>query len=314
MQDSTENTQQLFAEASHRDIRFVVFVATILGVLTLYFLSLNVYVLLRDEPPTYELEVEAAGDPNLRAMIAVVWDSDCGTPDVIRPRLLVDDGEQIRELSSDLLVPPGKPLELRVDIPRGCTPCRHEGFFRLTEISGQGTASSSHEVPIDIEVRGGWLRPFWIFLSWLAVMAVAMVVVYGVCLLCFPPPSGRLFFDDRTDLGLVSRPFVALRMRRSAWLLPWRRSTLPLAYIWKRAKIRAPLRSVGEVLFFTSTMPALLLFSGRKTSWRKRFPDVRMDRVPLLDCRTVEIFRDAVEYCHLDPDGRVDIAIRYKRT
>ena len=50
---------------------------------------------------------------------------------------------------------------------------------------------------------------------------------------------------------------VPFRMRRAAWLLPWRRSVVPLSWILRRASVRNAVR--GELVFVGPTVPVMFI-------------------------------------------------------
>jgi hypothetical protein len=306
--DTEERNAQLWANVRRQESSFAAVFAGLLLLLTLYFAGLNAYVLHNAVPRPLRLSLEVPAGARTRGTYRpqLIWQRPA-TAGLVRPVVEID-GQAVQEgFEATRLVELGRASELRFTIPRTATGGMHEGTLLLTRVSGDESLPATVSAPVSIGVTSGFWRNWFILRDWAFVALIAGALFYLYCVMMYDPPAGSL----RVVRLAQSFPYeknIPLRMRPVAWLLPWRRSVVPLRWIWKRAGVSHK-SLAGHIDFVLSMLPILDL------------PDVRKGKVLKRSCNAppeaAEPFgpacgmADNIFTCEIDALDRVEI--RYLR-
>ena len=242
----------------------------LVALLTVLFGVLNLFVLLKIQPRPFTLDLEsshyALSTPG--ALLTFVWDGpdgDGAPPATERPRIEVA-GEPLAPgrpgvAAGALGVPVQGPVQVAVIIPARVAPGRHAGHFILQLPGVEPAAWPTAPLVVDF-TDNPWT--VWSSLrTWLAVAVILAIVIYALCCLLFPAPSGAVFISRSlssvTPHGTGStRRGVGLKMGPLAAVFPWRRSRLQLEDILDEGGV-ALLNCPGGTLWFTAAQAAPVL-------------------------------------------------------
>lgn len=247
-------------------IRWAILAFTLL---TLYIMILNAISLYQANPSAYHYEVihSDSGSSGSPLDLMVRWHRpQGGVHPVISLRsadgvmlTLVEEGTPIHILPNQEYV-----LEL-VDLSE-CTPGRHVGAVVLNS-SDEASAlpEAIRATTIDVEIIGGlWAN--WRFVGWwLVIASVLGLVVYGAALMQ-TPPTGTIVFRRAGGSRLSGTTTLRLSPRPLSYLLPWKRSSLPLRYVMKLGKVGDASGIDGEILFIMRGLPVLLVPNPEKSN------------------------------------------------
>ena len=242
----------------------------LLALLTVLFGVLNLFVLLRIQPRPFTLDLESShytlSTPG--ALLTFVWDGSDGDgapPATGRPRIEVE-GEPLAPgrpgvAAGAVGVPVQGPVQVAVVIPARVAPGRHAGRF-IMQLPGVEPAAWP-TAPLVIDFTDNPWTVWSSLRTWLAVAVILAIVLYALCCLLFPAPSGAVFISRSlssvTPHGTGStRRGVGLKMGPLAAVFPWRRSRLQLEHILDQGGV-ALLNCPGGTLWFTAAQEAPVL-------------------------------------------------------
>ena len=255
------------AASRRTGIRTVVLTGAFLSLSTLYFGGVNAYLLMHAKPRPFVLSFQQVGNEQLAGTYhaRLEW-KDMEGRNVVRPTVLLD-GLPVAEIShssagarQDFSLT--QTVMVQIDVPPLCATGNHSGRLVFERAGGPDLLPVQLETPVAVEVTGGFWTSWFLLRNWLIFASVVGLVLYLLCMVFFPPPTGSLAILRNGS----SKPNVGLRMSASAWFLPWRRSSLPLSSIWKKAGIKAVSGVDGEIWFLERDSPMLLI-------QRRRTPD-----------------------------------------
>ena len=242
----------------------------LLALLTVLFGILNLFALLKIQPRPFTLDLEsshyALSTPG--AVLTFVWDGPDGdgVPSATEhPRIEVA-GEPLAPgrpgvTAGALGVPVQGSVQVAVVIPARVAPGRHAGRFILQLPGVEPAAWPTAPLVVDF-TDNPWT--VWSSLrTWLAVAVILAIVIYALCRLLFPAPSGTAFISRSvssvTPHGTGStRRGVRLKMESLAAVFPWRRSRLELEDVLDEGGV-ALLNCPGGTLWFTAAQAAPVL-------------------------------------------------------
>lgn len=256
-----------------REMRAAAWIAAILLALTMYFGALNALLLYREYPKPFGLKLSQSKGSQLVASYrpAIIWRSHAGYQGVVRRPILLLGGARIpsassRRHGSDPMIGLDQLAELRIVVPSGTTPGLHQGRLLLDRVSGDPDLPEQLSQAVKVGVIGGFWSSWWLFGSWLIVMLIFLTLFYAFCVWMFPRPAGRIYVQQSG--GTIPRKgHVELKMRRLAYLMPWKRSSVPLRTIAKRAALPHFDLPAGSLEFRTRDIP-YLDWTGVTTSCR----------------------------------------------
>jgi hypothetical protein len=262
-----EQDAQLWAGVRRQERSWAALFAAVLAILTIYFAGLNAYVLHKAVPRPLRLRLEvSAGQLRGSYRPQLIWRNPSG--DVVRPIVWID-GEALREgFGATRLVEVGRSANLHFTVPQNTAGGTHEATLLLTRVSGDEALPATVSAPVTIGVTSGFLKNWFILRDWAVFALAAAAGFYVFCTVAYYPPVGSLRVV-RLGQAIPYEKTICLRMLPVAWLLPWRRSVVPLRWIWKRAGMKN--RSLaGQINFVFSTQPMLELPSVRRGKVLKR--------------------------------------------
>jgi len=265
-QESRDAEQQRWAETRRTEVRLVIWIVSVLILSTAYFTCLNAYVLVKAEPRPFYLAFDhPASLSNGAYSIALTWSPMDTSESLVRPQLLLDGTTDLASMDGRATL--GQSYTVQIRVPANTTPGVHVGSINMHQIGTiEDLPDSFPPIPVTIEVTGGFWNSWFLLRDWLIFVVALGLILYGFCVLNFPKPSGFLIVSSGSDGSAPPRK-VALRMRKIALLLPWRRSSIPLAALWKEARFSLPLKTRGEVFFLFDQMPVLFTMR-RQRSYR----------------------------------------------
>jgi hypothetical protein len=283
----------------------VMLTGAFLAVSTLYFAGVNAYLLVHAKPRPFTLSFEQPASERLpgwyRARLE--WEP-MRNRELVRPWVLLDgvalteapprDAGTRRDLSL------AQTVQVEIDVPPDCTTGLHRGRVVFDRVGGPGVLPAELSTPVAVEVTGGFWSSWFLLRNWLILAAGVGAVLYLYCVFYFPRPAGWLVILQYA--GGVPRPNkVVLRMPASARFLPWRRSSVPLASIWKQARMKPASQVQGEVVFWFPNVPVLLIHWRRTPEelTRKITDCYALSEVDLADfvpCGPLDIMRENVVY------------------
>jgi hypothetical protein len=246
--------------ASQAAVRTVMLTGTFLALSTLYFGGVNAYLLMHARPRPFVLSFEQLGSEQLAGTYhaRLEWKEMAGR-NVVRPTILLD-GLPMTEAShssagahQDFSLT--QTLTVQIDVPPLCTTGNHSGRLIFERAGGPDLLPPQLETPVAVEVTGGFWTSWFLLRDWLIFASVVGLVLYVSCICFFPPPTGSLAIYRYGS----ARRKAGLPMPASAWFLPWRRSSLPLSYIWKKAGFGGVSRVDGEIWFLERDLSPMLL-------------------------------------------------------
>lgn len=250
-----------------REMRTAAWIAAILVALTGYFGALNAYLLYREYPHPFGLKLSQAAGSHLVASYrpAIMWRSHSDYRDVRRPILLIGDERvpfaSARRNESDPVIGLDQLAELRIVVPSDATPGLHEGRLLLDRISGDSDLPEHLSQPVKVGVVGGFWNSWRLFGGWLVGMVIFLCLFYLFCVWMYPRPFGTIYFQQHG--GTIGRRcHVSLKMQRLAYLLPWRRSSVPLRAISRRAALPYFNIPGGSLEFRMRGIPPYLDWTG----------------------------------------------------
>jgi len=262
--------------------RLVAFAALVLFCGTIYMAALN-FIAIGISPSNIPFKLEI--DHNLPIPATVnpkLFISWRGDKDLVRPVLLLDKREEIPVDSAEgIRVSMDTRHQLYVNIPRRCGAGTHQGKLIVFQTEIADGSLPGHSVPVSVEVSGSLWRNWFILRDWLLFSFLLLIIMYLFCMAIFPRPSGNIVFEDPFGTHLVRRPKVPMKVRTSAWFMPWRRSSIPFKAIWKAAGVRVPLRTEGEISFLFSNIPPFLLQFHRAGASVIRLEEGQLQAQPL---------------------------------
>jgi hypothetical protein len=256
--------EALWAEVRQQEIRFVLLTVIVIALSTAYVAFLNAYVIAQGEPSPYVLQIDKSEGFAETAVYAVrmQWDPVPVQEAAMRPvvtlqgRPVPNVGDAEASLQLAPRVEPSSPYAVVVRVPGGVTPGTHSGRLVLDRVGGDADLPPRLTTPVTVGVTGGLWTSWFLLRDWLLFVMFMVAVLYVFCLLVFPPPSGMLTVL-RWDGGVPRKTRLFLRTPRLSWLAPWRRSTVSLRTVWRRAGCRSG--PDGEMLFLFPALPVLLL-------------------------------------------------------
>jgi hypothetical protein len=245
-----------------RQIRVAAALTAALCVLTIYFAGLNAYVLYHAQPQPYSMDLSAVNRPSVAKEYRtfVRWVGDSHGASTKHPQLYVgdrvvpkaDESKGIEGVSAD-------GGTLRIDV-EGASVGLHKGELVFQKREGASVLLPQETaIPVSIQVSGGFWSSWFVLRDWLIVVALLLGILYIFCVLIFPAPTGVM--QVLVSRGGNNRQrSLKLGLARSAWLMPWRRATIPLKWVQKQAGVPVPMK--GEVIFVGPGLPVLFV-SGR---------------------------------------------------
>jgi len=254
------------AASTRKAIRTVMLTGTFLALSTLYFGGVNAYLLMHARPRPFVLSFEQLGNEQVAGVYhaRLEWEP-MGRREVVRPTILLD-GLPMAEAShssagahQDFSLT--QTVTVQIDVPPLCTTGNHSGRLIFERVGGPDLLPAQLETPVAVEVTGGFWTSWFLLRDWLIFASAVGLVLYLSCVWFFPPPTGSLLIYRYSG----SRRKVGLPMPASAWFLPWRRSSLPLSYIWKNAGVKAVPRVNAEIWFLDRDSSPMLLIQRRRT-------------------------------------------------
>ena len=264
---NTEEKQnnEKWARGRRKELRIAGLASALILLGTLYFGGLNAYLLYREAPEPFHVVVTQPAGADLQAeyRVTVSWqpmEGSSHTP--VRPRVLVH-GVAVppasdRPSASDPRFRTGESAELNFVVGGDCTPGVHEGWISLQKLSGSPDAQETLSSAIRVQVIGGLWKSWFLLRDWLIASLGVLAALYAFFFLLSQVPSGEMsiVYND----GRLNYPpsDVQLRTRRLALLMPWKRPTLPLAPMFKKAGVPA-CGFAGEIVFKAHLHPALFL-------------------------------------------------------
>lgn len=226
-------------------------------VLTLYFGVANFIVIIRNAPQPYKFMVEAVNS-NDYYTATLIWNETNSAENIIRPAIIINDGITMQQ-SVPVPIEFNKEYKISISIPENCTLANHKGIIALKSLESKNSGLPPKEIRLDIEVNGGWWNAWFVLRNWLIVSIIIMALIYLACIIFFTKPFGKIRFTEPEMKFLkVSPTDVELKMMPVAWFLPWRRSTVPLKWIWKEAGILGVLPDSGEILFIWKSIAPMI--------------------------------------------------------
>lgn len=269
--NAEEQDAQLWAGVRRQERIWAAWFAVVLVILTGYFAGLNAYKLWNAVPRTLLLRLEGPEGGKLVGAYRprLIWSTPIGN--VIHPVIYLG-GEALNDVSnSTRLVTIGRVSRLRIRVPGNATGGTHKGLLLLTRVSGNATLPETVSTPVTIGVSSGFWRNWSILRDWCFVAVGLAILFYLFCLVAYPPPMGSLRVV-RLGQSIPQEKIIRLGTQPIAWILPWRRSIVPLKWIWKQASIRR--RSLeGQINFVLSSQPVLELPGIRRGRVVKRLAD-----------------------------------------
>ena len=255
------------AASTRKAIRTVMLTGTFLALSTLYFGGVNAYLLMHARPRPFVLSFEQLGSEQLAGTYhaRLEWKEMAGR-NVVRPTVLLDT-LPVAETSHSSAGAHGdfslnRTVMVQIDVPPLCTTGNHSGRLIFERVGGPDLLPPQLETPVAVEVTGGFWTSWFLLRDWLIFASVVGLVLYVSCICFFPPPTGSLAIFR--GYGSPKRK-AGLPMPASAWFLPWRRSSLPLSYIWKKAGVRGVSRVDAEIWFLDRDSSPMLLIQRRHT-------------------------------------------------
>ena len=254
-----EQEARLWAGVRRQESSWATLFAAILLLLTLYFAGLNAYVLRNAVPRPLRLSLEVPAGTQLSGAYRpqLIWKPMAARPgQVVRPILWIGD-EALRDSGASRLVELGRSSDLRFTVPQNTTGGTHRGTLLLTRVSGDSSLPATVSAPVSIGVTSGFWRNWFILRDWAIFALVAAAGFYLFCMMVYYPPGGALRVV-RLGPTVPYEKNIVVRMRPMAWLMPWKRSIVPLRWIWKRVGIGSNAIK-GNLDFENSAQPYLCL-------------------------------------------------------
>lgn len=310
-----------WAAVRRTEVRLVFAVFALLVVLTGYFAVLNVYVLLGAAPNPYTLrfEVPTGTEESATYGVHVEWDETGLREPVHRPRLLLNGRFPLPnhpESGSPPTVALGGVHTIEIQVPPGTDSAVHRGKLVLERVAGSTAFPGRLDSPVVVGVSGSVWQNWFVLRDWILMMLALGGFLYILCLLAFPAPSGSLLFQDDLSPSRVPVAVVPLRTRNLAWFAPWKRSSISIRWIWKRARIQLPLQIQGEMMFLTRSIPVLVVHAARRgVIFEKGHGG---DRDPLecegaQPCDAIDVMFEQGCYSYADPSDGTRILFSYRR-
>ena len=251
-----------------REMRAAAWIASILIALTVYFGVLNAVLLYREYPQPFGLELSQPSGLHLVASYrpAILWRSHADYHGVVKRPTLLLGGAQIpsasaRRSRTDPVIGLNQLSQLRIVVPADTTPGLHEGRLLLDRVSGDPDLPEHLSQPVKVGVVGGFWKSWRLFGGWLVGVLIFFCLFYLFCMWMYPRPSGTIYLEQYG--GTSSRKsHVALKMRRLAYLMPWKRSSVPLRTIAKRAALPHFDLRAGSLEFRMRGIPPYLDWMG----------------------------------------------------
>lgn len=287
-----------------------------LALLTLYFGALNLFVLLRIQPRPFHLELESSRyslqTPGAR--LSLDW-----TPVVSDGRAVTDPIRPI-VFGGDAVLKPGQPVEvaslrrqsddghiaINVEFPPRATPGRHVGQLTL-ELPGV-KPELWPSCPVIVEFTDSPLRVWFILRTWLIAALVMAGIIYFLCLVLFPAPSGTLVVRR---MAAAIAPVAAgggqralrLVQGRASYLFPWKRSNVPLSTALNRAGAGSAAVPAGTLWFPVAGMSPVFLIGDDQPPalFRRRRSAERPVVTALRPVTDNEEMTPGREFLYMDP-------------
>jgi hypothetical protein len=283
----------------------VILTVAFLAICTLYFAAVNAYLLFHATPRPFSLTFEQPGNEQFNGTYHAWLDWEPRQEhELVRPKVLLD-GVALTEAprsgnSSDHDLSLAQAVKVEIDVPQSCTTGLHRGNVVFDRVSGPDMLPARLATPVTIEVTGGFWTSWFLLRNWLILAGLMGSVLYAYCVFCFPRPTGSLAILRCS--GSSTKPNrVALRMPFSALLLPWRRSSAPLASVWKQARMNPGSQVDGEVAFWFSDVPVLIVHWRRAPgALTRKMTDCydlsEVEAEDFVSCGAVDIMRENVVY------------------
>jgi len=270
--DRSENPEDIAFAQAMRDRRRFLRTAALIGaclvLAVLYCLALDLVVLSNSvmDPLFLTCDHRILDARSASYGLYVHWDST----DIVHPQLMLNDSIPVPESrESATTFPLGDLVKLQVVLPHGVESGLHTGDLVLTREQSRPKNPETAQIPISLDINGSLLSNFHFSVLLCSALLLISILFYLGLTLATPRPFGKLLFADplRPDAPYRS---ARLKMRKIAWLCPWKRNVLPLKYIWNRNKIRPRMAVVGYLLFLTrSGDPQLVIVSKHSGDFQR---------------------------------------------
>ncbi|MCB1048043.1 MAG: hypothetical protein KDC10_12660 [Calditrichaeota bacterium] len=292
----------LWAEARRNETRMKWLTVVVLLGLTLYVVGLNFFLLARTH--IVPLEITLDGQQKMlygeEYAAGIRWDTPMKR-DLIHPRLYIEGvpvPEFVDTLHSDVKIQLGTPNKLMLDIPLNCDPGKHSGVLVLKRLSSNDALPASIQTQVNLNVLGGFWENWLILKYWLYCLSFLAVLIYCVCLITYPAPSGNLLVLESTN-DTFSPVALKLQVRWVGRLLPWKRSTFPMGHLLSKAGIGFSRRygsHLGRLTFWDRELPVIEIHDRSRVLLEKCSLDGESARrtgiladLPYRSCGTVEL-------------------------
>ena len=288
-----------WASGRRKELRIAALAAALILLGTIYFGGLNAYLLYREAPEPFHVAVTQPAGADIQAeyRVTVSWQPMEGPSRIpIRPSVLVHGIAvplaSARPSPSDPRFRTGESAELDFVVGGDCTPGVHEGWISLQKVSGSPDAQTTLTSPIKVQVIGGLWRRWYLLRDWLIASFGLLALLYAFFFSFSQVPSGEISVEYHDGRLNYPPAYVALRARRLALLMPWKRPALPLAPLFKKAGVPA-CGFAGEIVFKMRNHPALFLAPAAADRVYRLFPGaVFQPGQPLQSCGPVEVVWD----------------------
>jgi hypothetical protein len=275
-----EIDRERWLEVQRKERRLLSVAAWVLLAGTVYFLLLNIIAIGHSaQKISYNLEIEKSLSSSSigNAKLYMSW-KNAGS--AIQPSLIIDGRILVpTDSSAAILVKTSSTHQIDVEVPYGCKAGIHEGTLYTFRDENDNNLLMGHSVPVSVEISASIWNNWFILRDWLIFAFISIVIVYLFCVLSFPRPRGKIIFEDSLETQIVTRSRIPLKMRRSAWLMPWHRSSLSLRDILKKAGIPVPANFNAEIYFvYQNYAPYLLTFTRSNTSIFRFYQDQYTDQ------------------------------------
>ena len=288
-----------WASGRRKELRIAGLACALILLGTLYFGGLNAYLLFREAPEPFNAVVTQPSGADIQAeyRVTVSWqpmEVPHQTP--VRPGVWVHGvavpAASARPSSADPRFRAGETTELDFVVGGDCTPGVHEGWISLQKVSGSPDAQETLSSPIKVQVIGGLWKSWFLLRDWLIASLVLLALLYAFFFLFSQVPSGELSIEYHDGRLTYPAADVALRTRRLAMLMPWKRPALPLVPLFKKAGVPA-CGFAGELVFKAHNHPALCLApAARDRVFRLGTDALFRPGQTLRSCGSVEVVWD----------------------